>query len=249
MVLAIPQLSADRSYSDGENNACPPPPPEPVIVISQLYAGGGNAAPLMATTMSSCSSRRARWNITAGRAVRSSTGSGWDFNKQPLAGTIAPGEYYLISLASGGANGAPLPTANVSGGLINMSATSGKIALVDNFEALAGVCPKFSVHLRDLVGYGSANCREGSATAPAPGGATTNTTAILRKLGGATDTNQNGDDFAIGAPNPRQTAPIVELGPYVLSSEPRSNATDAPRDATIQVTVTEPSMSSTRGSP
>ena len=227
---------------DGENNACPPPPPVPVIVISQVYGGGGNAGATYRNDYVELFNRGAAPVDITGWSLQyaAATGSGWDFNKQPLAGTIAPGEYYLISLASGGANGAPLPTANVSGGLINMAAASGKIALVDNFEALAGTCPKFSVHLRDLVGYGSANCREGLAAAPGPAGATVNTTAILRKLGGATDTDQNGNDFALGGPNPRQTAPIVELGPYVVSSDPRSNGTDAPRDATIQVTFTEP---------
>ncbi len=33
-----------------------------------------------------------------------SNGSGWGSNKQPLGGTIAPGQYYLIKFASG-ANG------------------------------------------------------------------------------------------------------------------------------------------------
>ena len=226
---------------DGENNLCPPPPPVPgssTIVVSQLYGGGGNTGATYRNDFVELFNRGTATVDITGWSLQyaSAAGSGWDFNKQPLAGTIAPGEYYLISLASGGANGAPLPAANVTGGLINMAAASGKIALVDNFEALTGSCPKFSVHLKDLVGYGSANCKEGSATAP--GG--TNTTALLRKLNGATDTDQNGNDFETGAPNPRQTAPIVELGPYVVSSEPRSNGTDAPRDATIQVVFTEP---------
>ena len=67
----------------------------------------------------------------------SASGNGWDFNKQPLGGTIAPGQYYLIALASGGANGAPLPPANING-QINMSGTNGKVALVDSFDGLVG---------------------------------------------------------------------------------------------------------------
>jgi endonuclease G, mitochondrial len=42
------------------------------------------------------------------------------------------------------------------------------------------------------------------------------------------------------APNPRRTADIVELGPNVLSTDPRFNGINAPRDATIEVTFTEP---------
>src|SRR5262249_9100899 len=41
-------------------------------------------------------------------------------------------------------------------------------------------------------------------------------------------------------PTPRRTAPIVELGPLVLSTDPIKNGVNAPRDATIQVTFTEP---------
>ena len=77
---------------------------------------------------------------------------------------------------------------------------------------------------------------KGPTTAPAPG----NTTAIFRLGGGSTDTDRNGSDFVTGAPNPRQTAPIVELGPLVLATDPRPNSANAPRDATIEVTFTEP---------
>src|SRR5205085_2848139 len=104
----------------------------------------------------------------------SATASGWDFSKQPLGGTIAPGQYFLISLASGGADGAPLPPANISG-QINMSGTSGKIALVNSFDGLVGNCPISNPHVMDFVGYGSADCREGATTAPSP----SNTTSIF----------------------------------------------------------------------
>src|SRR6185436_3338345 len=121
---------------------------------------------------------------------------------------------------------------------INLSGTSGKIALADTFDALVGNCPVTnSTHVKDFVGYGGADCREGTATAPSP---PNNTTSILRLSGGATDTNQNGSDFALGSPNPRRTAPIVELGPNVLGTDPRSNGINAPRDATMLVTFTEP---------
>ena len=80
----------------------------------------------------------------------------------------------MISLASDGAIGAPLPQSNISG-LINMSGTSGKIALVDSFDALVGNCPAFDPHIMDLVGYGSADCREGTNTAPTG----SNTTSIV----------------------------------------------------------------------
>ena len=51
----------------------------------------------------------------------------------------------------------------------------------------------------------------------------------------------NANDFGAAAtPSPRRTAAIVELGPNVLTSDPRSGFSNTPRDATIQVTFTEP---------
>jgi endonuclease G len=221
-------------------NVCPPPPPPPsasVIVISQIYGGGGSSGAAYQNDYVELYNRGSVTVDTTGWSLQyaSATGSGWDFNKTPLGGPIAPGQYYLIKLASNGANGAVLPAENV-GGLINMSASQGKIAIVDNFDALVGNCPTANPHVRDLVGYGAADCAEGSVTAPAP----SVSTALLRLNNGATDTDFNSLDLATGAPNPRRTAPIVELGPIVLDTDPSTNGLNAPRDPTIVITFTEP---------
>jgi hypothetical protein len=70
-------------------------------------------------------------------------------HRQPLGGTIAPGEYYLIALASAARLGLPLPAANIVGD-INMSGTTGKVALVSNFDALEGTCPLGDSDIVDL---------------------------------------------------------------------------------------------------
>jgi endonuclease G len=143
----------------------------------------------------------------------------------------------LVSLATGTAgDGAALPPANIYGE-INMSATTGKVALVDNYDFLTGACPLGNPHIMDFVGYGStASCREGSANAPAP----SNTASITRTVEeNVVDTNDNGADFAAGAPNPFRDAPIVELGPQVIGTDPQFGSTIAPRDATIEVNFTE----------
>ena len=222
------------------SNICPPPPPPPsasVIVISQVYGGGGSAGASHRNDYVELYNRGTVTVDTAGWSLQyaAATGSGWNFNKTPLGGPIAPGEYYLVKLASNGANGAPLPDENVAG-LINLSATQGKIAIVDNFDSLVGNCPLSNPHLKDLVGYGAADCGEGATTAPSPSAST----AALRLGNGATDTDINASDFATGAPNPRRTAPIVELGPVVLATDPSANGFNAPRDPTIVVTFTEP---------
>lgn len=223
----------------GLTNNCPPPQPPSTspILISQLYGGGGNSGATYQNDYVELYNRSASPVDTTGWSLQytSEDGDTWDFGKQPLGGIIGPGEYYLVALGSGGANGASLPTAQINGS-INMSSTSGKVALVNSFTGLTGNCPLSDTSILDFVGYGSPDCREGPTPAPAP----SNTTAIFRNGGGSIDTNINGNDFVTGAPNPRQTAPIQELGPLVLSTDPRNNGTNAPRDASMTVTFTEP---------
>jgi predicted extracellular nuclease len=99
----------------------------------------------------------------------SATGNSWT-NKQPLGGIIGPGEHYLVALAAGGTNGAPLPVLPNISGDINMAQGAGKVALVSNSDNLSGICPLGTdPDIVDFVGYGAtANCHEGSANAPAP---------------------------------------------------------------------------------
>jgi DNA/RNA endonuclease G (NUC1) len=216
-----------------------PPPPVDHVVISQIYGGGGNSGATFTNDYielynpTGISFSLTGWSLQ----YTSATGTTWT-NKQPIGGTIAPGEYYLVSLASGGAVGSPLPVAPNIVGDINMSATAGKIALVNNSDSLTGGCPVGAdVNIVDFLGYGTtATCHEGTANAPAPG----NSTALFRKTNGSTDTDQNGNDFIIGVPSPRRTSPIVELGPWVAGTDPTTNGTNAPHDATLTVNFSEP---------
>jgi len=213
-------------------------PPIGHPVISQIYGGGGNNGATYHNDYVELYNPGTVTVDVTGWTVQyaSAAGTFSSLNSQPLAGTIAPGEYYLVALASGGDDGADVPPANVSGP-INMSATTGKVALASNGDPISTAsCPLTDPDLIDFVGYGGANCREGTNNAPAP----SNTTAIFRKNGGATETDQNGSDFETGAPNPRRTAPIVEVGPHVQSTDPASGASAAPRDASITVTFSEP---------
>jgi DNA/RNA endonuclease G (NUC1) len=208
------------------------------VVISQVYGGGGNTNAAYTHDFVELYNRGTGPVSLNGWSLQyaSASGSGWETNKQPLGGIIAPGEYFLVSLGSGGANGSALPPANVVGE-INLSATAGKVALVRSFDGLSGNCPLSDPNLADMVGYGStADCGEGNKKAPTPGA----TTSLFRKNDGASDTNNNQTDFQTGAPQPRRTAPIVELGPFVFSTDPRSGSTTAPRDASITINFTEP---------
>jgi VCBS repeat-containing protein len=205
------------------------------ITISQLYGGGGNSgATYNHDYVELYNPHTTPFDLT-GWSLQYGSATGDTWQVQPLGGTIAPGQYYLIGLATNNnAIGTPLPPANVSGD-INMAQGSGKIALVSNFDALLGICPLGDPGIVDFVGYGSANCSEGS-TAPL----LNSSTADFRKDGGARDTDNNLADFVTGTPAPRQTAPIVEIGPSVFATDPRNGASSAPRDATLSISFTEP---------
>jgi DNA/RNA endonuclease G (NUC1) len=222
----------------GAANNCPATRPPSSVVISQIYGGGGNSGATYFNDFVELYNRGASTVDLSGWSLQYSpaASNGSSFLVQPIGGSIGPGQYYLIQLASGGGAAPPLPVDANTIGNINISSTSGKVALVNSFDSLLGGCPIYDPHIMDLVGYGTADCSEGLKTAPQ----LNNTTADFRKAGGSQDTDVNGDDFGpSAAPNPRRTAPVVELGPFVFKTDPVRNDLNAPRDATIDVTFTE----------
>jgi predicted extracellular nuclease len=172
------------------------------IVISQAYGGGGNSgAPYRHDFIELYNRGTAAVNL-AGWSLQyaSAAGSTWN-NKTDLAGSLAPGQYLLVQQAAGTGGGAALPTPDLSGA-IAMSAASGKVALVRSTVSITTgtTCPTGAL-IEDFLGYGSANCAEGS---PAP--TLSNTLAALRRAGGATDTDNNAADFLAGTPTPRNSS-------------------------------------------
>jgi hypothetical protein len=178
-----------------------------VLVISQIYGGGNNAG---ATFQNDFVELFNRGTTTVNFAVTpysvqyaSAAGTFTTGNKIDLTtGTLAPGQYFLIKLSGGTTNGAPLPTADATNTAINMSATDGKVALVAGTILLAGSgCPIGST-VADFVGYGSANCAEGTATA------VLSATKAARRTNSCTDTNVNSADFTVvtNPPAPRNSA-------------------------------------------
>ena len=183
------------------------------VVISQVYGGGGNGgAPYNADYVELFNRGSAPASLS-GLSVQytSAAGTGnFGANSGLIAtlpaATLQPGQYFLVGLA-GGANGVALPTPDATG-TINMSGTAGKVALVNSTATLGcngGSTPCTPAQLAlivDLVGFGNANFFEGAAAAPT----LSNTTAALRADGGCSDSDQNGADFASGAPTPRNGA-------------------------------------------
>ncbi len=179
------------------------------VVISQIFAAGGNSGAPFRNDFVELFNRSDAPVSIAGWSLQYATASGSSWQKVDLNATVAPGQYYLIQLASGGANGAALPAADASGA-IGLSSSAGKIALVNNATLLNVSCP-FGAHVVDLVGYGSgANCFEGSGPAPTPGSAK----AVFRAGQGCGDSNDNAKNFSTAAPKPRNSkSPLKQCAP------------------------------------
>ena len=180
------------------------------LVISQVYGGGGNTgAPLRHDYVELFNASALTLSLN-GLSVQyaSATGTG-NFANGVIAlpnVNLQPGQYFLVQLASGGAAGNLLPTADANGA-VNMSGTSGKVVLVNSTAGLAcngGSTPCATADLAkiiDLVGFGNANFFEA-----APVVALSVSTAALRADNGCVDANNNSNDFATAAPAPRNTS-------------------------------------------
>jgi hypothetical protein len=193
------------------------------VVISQVYGGGGNGGSTWKNDYIELFNVSAAPVSLAGWSVQyaSSTGSSWQVTS--LTGSIGPGQYYLVKEAAGTGGTTNLPTPDATGS-ISMSASTGKVALVSSTSALSGTCP--SANIVDFVGYGSANCFEGTGGT----GTLSSTVAALRNDNGCTDSGNNNTDFATGAPNPRNTAAALNPcsgggGPFITTGSPLPAAT------------------------
>ncbi len=183
------------------------------IVINEVYGGAG-------CTTAGCSAYNRDFielkNISAnpvdvtGWSVQYASGTSANptWTVTALTGTIAPGAIYLIGQATGAAGTGvlTLPNPNASG-TIAMSATTGKVALVNNSTAITAgtICPIPNATIIDFVGYGAQSastlCFEGAGATPAP--STSN--SVARNASG-TDTDNNSTDFTAGAPTPQGAA-------------------------------------------
>ena len=172
------------------------------VVVNEVYGGGGNSGATLKNDFielrnnGSSPVSLASWSV---QYISASPGATTTWQVTNLTGSIAPGATYLVGEAAGAGGTTDLPTPDATGA-INMSGTSGTVALVTSQTALtcktAADCAADGT-VKDLVGYGTAVVHEGTADAPAA----TNTTSVARSAQG-TDTDQNGADFTAGAPTP-----------------------------------------------
>jgi hypothetical protein len=207
------------------------------IVISQVYGGGGNSGATYKNDFIELFNRGGSPVSVNGWSVQYNSAGGttaWQVTNLTNV-TIQPGQYYLVQEAQGTGGTTSLPTPDATG-TIAMSATAGKVALVNNTTALSGGCPTAGVV--DVIGYGStATCFE---TAVAPG--LSNTTADIRNSNGCTDTDNNSSDFTAGSPVPRNTVSATNVcgaGGSLSATGSANPSGPGPGDTTLlTVTVT-----------
>ncbi|MDD3353282.1 ExeM/NucH family extracellular endonuclease [Zoogloea sp.] len=187
------------------------------VVISQLFGGGGNNLSPFKNDYVELFNRSSTPISLEGWSIQyaSAAGTGnFASSRTPLSGTLQPGQYFLVQLAPGAGTGAVLPSPDASGN-ITMAATAGKVILANTATGIAcngGSTPcssEQSAQIVDLVGFGSANFKEGTTAAPAP----SNSLALFRAAGGCTDSDQNGADFVADVPSPRNSgSPVNQCG-------------------------------------
>jgi uncharacterized protein len=205
----------------------------PLVTISQVYGGGGNSGATYTHDFIELYNRGDQPVSLDGWSLQYTSAAGTTWQITPLSGAIAPGGYFLVQQAQGTGGTLPLPAPDVTG-TVALNASAGKVALANTSAALAGACP-LAGPVVDFAGYGStANCFEGSG----PTATLSNTTAALRKDGGATDTDDNAADFDVGPPNPRNSA--FDQAPFVAAFSPAHGSGGNTAEAAISVTFSEP---------
>ncbi len=168
------------------------------VVINEVYGGGGNSGAtykqdfIELFNKSSSAVDLSSWSVQ----YTSATGSSWAVTN--LTGTLPAGSHYVVREAEGAGGTTDVPS-DVTG-TIAMSATAGKVALVNSTVALSGCATacKDLASVVDFVGFGTtANEYAGTGRAPAP----SNTTSVSRSASHA-NTVDNAADFTTGAPSP-----------------------------------------------
>gem|GEM_PF-6899060 len=174
------------------------------VIISQAYGGGGNSGAKYKNDFIELYNTTDEDIDLTGWVVFYASKSK-DFSKSNnmyiiLSGTIKAKSFFLIQAAaeSGGIENLPTPDAVCD---IAMGGSGFKLALCNSDTLPTG---PDSPNVVDFVGAGSANAYEGSGPAPAP----SNTTAIVRP--NLLDTDDNSVDFETAAPNPRNSAYVLE---------------------------------------
>jgi hypothetical protein len=211
------------------------------LVISQVYGGGGNTNATYANDFIELHNRGTSVISLTGMSVQYASATGTTWAVTALSGSIAPGGYYLVREATGGAVGAALPTPDATGNS-NMAVAAGKVALVNTTTALpAAACPPTSLVI-DVVSWGATATACEGALAP---GAVGNATSVARNASGCLSHGDNSLDFALlSPPTPRNS---TQSGPDICACVVQ-NESNVPLEADYCVTQFPQSLAQAAGS-
>jgi len=200
------------------------------LVVAEVYAAGGNSSAAYANDYAELFNRGASPVAVDGWTLQYASASSTSWQSTALSGTIPAGGRYLVQLASGGTNGAALPSADATG-TSNLAVTGGKVALVSGASALscgasAGSCSG-AAGVEDLVGYGGAADYEGSGAAP-----TGSATNAVTRTDPCADTDDNAADFAAAAADPQNSSAAAST--CSVTPPPNGSSGSAGVDVDIQ---------------
>lgn len=233
------------------------------IVISEVYGGGGNSGALFQNDFVELYNPTSASVSLNGMTIQYASATGTSYsNKTKISGTIAAHGFFLIQEAAGTGTATALPTPDFIG-IINMSGTNGKVALVADTASLTaadftGANPTAS-RVIDYVGYGTANTYEGTGAAPALSNTTSgerkanaSSTAASLASGGADvlegngwDSNVNSADFVSqtsinpqnsSSPAEPSLSPEANIITFTFAEQYAPAAVDY-SDTTISITV------------
>jgi hypothetical protein len=181
------------------------------VRISQAYGGGGGASGTYLRDYVEIYNSGVTpvniggWTLEYGSATGNWGSSSGNIFTFPLGTIIQPCQYLLLETGTPGTGGAALPvtpdfqTATTG---FSMSATAGKVALFNAVNTNLACGTELPGTLVDKVGYGTSNCPETTNV-----GLLSNVQGAVRNAAGATDTDNNVNDFTIvGAPVPRNSS-------------------------------------------
>lgn len=126
----LTNASPGSTITDSEGTGTIANDDTPLLVIGQVYGGGGNGGATYTNDFIEIFNRGSTtvdFAVTPYSIQYAGATSTFGANKTDVtSGTLAPGHYFLIQEASGGAAGAALPVADATG-TINLAATARRL--------------------------------------------------------------------------------------------------------------------------
>jgi 5'-nucleotidase len=171
------------------------------VVINEVYGGGGNSGATLLHDFVELYNSSGAPVALAGWSIQYTSSAGTTYQTTALTGTLPAGSTYVVREAAGTSVPTATPVIGDATGTIAMSATAGKVALVNSTTPLTcGADCDNATGVIDFVGFGTANDFAGTGPTVAP----SNTASVTRNATHSNTAN-NQADFALSNP-PTPTA-------------------------------------------